>query len=103
MSGSSRGTARVRAKPAASVSDSGQPPPNRRREGNRDRGPIQLMNVRIRALLGLGLGFLAVLFVVFLVYSSGSGSKEETAEIKKLMRVVTPLPAPKMMDLPQVC
>lgn len=70
---------------------------------NRDHGPIRLMNVRIRTLLGLGFGFLAILSVVFFVYSSGGGSGEESAEVRKLMRVVTPLPAPKMMDLPQVC
>lgn len=61
------------------------------------------MNVRIWTLLGLGFGFLALLLVGFFVYSSGGGSEEELAEARKLMRVVTPLPAPKMMDLPQVC
>lgn len=93
--------ARIRAKPTASGSDSDPPLANRRRERNRDHGPIRLMNVRIRTLLGLGFGFLAILSVAFFVYSSDGGSEEESAEVRKLMRVVTPLPAPKMMDLPQ--
>ncbi|ONK58208.1 uncharacterized protein A4U43_C09F9600 [Asparagus officinalis] len=101
MSGGSRRTTRIRPKPPASGSEPERPSAGRRRERNRDHGPIRLMNVRICTLLGLGFGFLALLLVGFFVYSSGGGSEEELAEARKLMRVVTPLPAPKMMDLPQ--
>lgn len=103
MSGSSRRNARSRAKTSPADVDADEPLWNRgpihgtRKGRSRDAGPIRLMDVSLKTLLGLGFGFLALLFVAFLVW----GSKEDDA-VKKLMRTVTPLPAPKMMDLSQV-
>lgn len=80
----------------------GAPGKRRRGSGGGDHGRIRLMDVSLGTLLGLGLGFLALLLVSLLVYNYRWGSKEEDAAVRKVMRVVTPLPAPKMMELPQV-
>ncbi|OAY72671.1 Mannosyl-oligosaccharide glucosidase GCS1 [Ananas comosus] len=79
----------------------GAPGKRRRGSGGGDHGRIRLMDVSLGTLLGLGLGFLALLLVSLLVYNYRWGSKEEDAAVRKVMRVVTPLPAPKMMELPQ--
>nr|XP_010929770.1 mannosyl-oligosaccharide glucosidase GCS1 [Elaeis guineensis] len=106
MSGGSRRTARNRVKTSPADLDADESLWNRgpihgtRKQRSRDHGPIRLMDVNVKTLLGLGFGFLALLFVAFLVYNYHRGSKEDDA-VEKLMRTVTPLPAPKMMDLPQ--
>uniref|UniRef100_A0A1D1XWE2 Mannosyl-oligosaccharide glucosidase n=1 Tax=Anthurium amnicola TaxID=1678845 RepID=A0A1D1XWE2_9ARAE len=109
MAGGTRSSARSRAKPSSSPVDSGADPllrgarPGQRvRKGRSgDHGPIRLMDVSLRTLLASGLAFVALLgiFSAFHYYrgllaSGGGGGRE-------LMRVVTPLAAPRMMDLPQ--
>lgn len=107
MSGGSRRIARSRAKTSPADLAADEPLRNRgpihgtQKGRSRDHGPIRLMDVSLKTLLGLGFGFLALLFVAFLVYNFHGESKEDDA-VKKLMRTVTPLPAPKMMDLSQV-
>ncbi|PKA57738.1 Mannosyl-oligosaccharide glucosidase GCS1 [Apostasia shenzhenica] len=106
MSGASRRTARSRAKAppgdgygdaAAGVrraitgSGSGK---------SRDHGPLHLMDVRVRTLLGIGFSFLILLLVAFFFYYHHARDAENL-EFEKMMRFVTPFPAPKMLDLPQ--
>lgn len=97
MTGSSRRSARSRAVPAASADAETRNRTTRtRRDMHRGRGPIRLMEVNITSLLGFG--FLALLIVVFLIYDHTASVVDED----RSLRIVTPLPAPKMMDLPQV-
>lgn len=107
MSGGSRRTARSRTKTSPTDVDADEPLQNRgpirgtRKVRSRDHGPIRLMDVSLKTLLGLGFGFLALLWVAFIVYHYHWGSSNEDDAVKKVMRTVTPLPAPKMMDLIQ--
>lgn len=97
MTGSGRRTARNRAKPSDGVDDETRNLPPRTRKGtHRVRGPIRLMEVNVKYLLGFG--FLALLIVVFLIYDRTVSVVDED----RRLRAVTPFPAPKMMDLPQV-
>ncbi|XP_072999094.1 mannosyl-oligosaccharide glucosidase GCS1 [Typha latifolia] len=98
MTGSSRRTARSRAKTSPVESEADEP--RRKWRRSRDHGPIRLMDVSIRTLFLLGFLFLALLSIGFLVYKYCWEPKDDDA-IRKIMRVVTPLPAPRMMDLPQ--
>ncbi|XP_065043148.1 mannosyl-oligosaccharide glucosidase GCS1-like isoform X1 [Musa acuminata AAA Group] len=106
MSGGSRRTARSRGRSSPGEADAGESArgPRRPVEGirngrSRDHGPIRLRDVSLKTLLGLG--FLASLFVFFLVNNYQWGSLREDAAVRSLRRAVTPLPAPRMMDLPQ--
>ncbi|KAL0926218.1 hypothetical protein M5K25_002430 [Dendrobium thyrsiflorum] len=104
MSGGSRVTARNRTKPRAGDGDSStsnqRATVGRGRGKSRDHGPLHIMDVKVWTLLGIGFGFLALFLVSFLLYNR-QGRTEEDVEFRKLMRVVTPLPAPRMLDLPQ--
>ncbi|THU49757.1 hypothetical protein C4D60_Mb06t12890 [Musa balbisiana] len=106
MSGASRRTARSRGRPSPGEADAGEsargprhPVEGIRKGWSRDHGPIRLRDVSLKTLLGLG--FLASLFVFFLVNNYQWGSLREDAAVRSLRRAVTPLPAPRMMDLPQ--
>lgn len=98
MAGTRRNPARPRnLTSAAAVDDQSagdiRSKPKSRRHGGRDQSLIRIFNVNIKALLGFGiLAFLISLFLIFRFVSN----VEET----KLPRVVTPFPAPKLMDLP---
>ncbi|KAL5973025.1 hypothetical protein ACLOJK_039832 [Asimina triloba] len=105
MAGSgSRRSARARLKPPSADAASSDPdllqpkkplPPSRR---SSDHGPIRLMNIDLKALLGFGiLTFLLIAFVLYGHLGHTEGSERDS----KMLRVVMPLPAPKMMDLPQ--
>ena len=99
MSGSSRRSARSRAVSSSAASadaETRNPTTRTRRDMHRGRGPIRLMEVNLKSLLGFG--FLALLIVVFLIYDRTASVVVED----RSLRIVTPLPAPKMMDLPQV-
>ncbi|CAL9118938.1 unnamed protein product [Musa textilis] len=105
MSGGSRRTARSRGRPSPGEADAGESArgPRRPVEGirngrSRDHGPIRLRDVSLKTLLGLG--FLASLFVFFLVNNYQWVSRREDPVVRSLRRAVTPLPAPRMMDLP---
>ncbi|KAK8928705.1 Mannosyl-oligosaccharide glucosidase GCS1 [Platanthera zijinensis] len=106
MTEGSRRTSRIRAKLPAGGGDIDPLAGNqratvlRRRGKSLDHGLLKLMNVRVRTLLGIGLLFLSLLIVSFFFYNR-KGPADEDTEVRKLMRVVTPLPAPKMLDLPQ--
>lgn len=99
MTGSSRRSARSRAvsssSSAAADAETRNPTTRTRRDIHRGRGPIRLMEVNLKSFLGFG--FLALLIVVFLIYDRTASVVDED----RSLRIVTPLPAPKMMDLPQ--
>ncbi|KAH7670313.1 Mannosyl-oligosaccharide glucosidase protein [Dioscorea alata] len=107
MSGAgSRRTARSRGRPAGVDSDRDEAVRNQKpirvigKDRSRDHGPIRLMNVSVTKLLVLGVGFLALLFLALLFYTYSLASEED--EVARMARTsVTPLDAPKMMDLPQ--
>ncbi|KAJ8476372.1 hypothetical protein OPV22_020099 [Ensete ventricosum] len=105
MSGGSRRAARSRGRPSPGEADAAEsargprPVEGIRKGRSRDHGPIQLRDVSLKTLLGLG--FLASLFLFFLVNNYQWGSRREDPVVRKLRRAVTPLPAPRMMDLPQ--
>lgn len=105
MSGGSRVTARNRTKPRAGDGDSSTnnqgATVGRGRGKSRDHGPLHIMDVKVRTLLGIVFSFLALFLVSFLLYNRQART-EEDVEFGKLKRVVTPLPAPRMLDLPQV-
>ncbi|RWW90539.1 hypothetical protein BHE74_00000374 [Ensete ventricosum] len=106
MSGGSRRAARSRGRPSPGEADAAEsargprPVEGIRKGRSRDHGPIQLRDVSLKTLLGLG--FLASLFLFFLVNNYQWGSRREDPVVRKLRRAVTPLPAPRMMDLPQL-
>ncbi|XP_020592219.1 mannosyl-oligosaccharide glucosidase GCS1 [Phalaenopsis equestris] len=107
MSGGSRATARSRGKPRAGDGAGGDSSAGnlraavgRGRAKSRDHGLLRIMNVRVRTLLGIGFGFFVILMASFLFYNL-YGRSDDDPEVRKLMRIVTPLPAPKMLDLAQ--
>jgi mannosyl-oligosaccharide glucosidase len=117
--GGSRGTTR---RPAAAASrsrgdpsSSGSVPDARRaaaaaatarRSGRGDHGPLRVMAVSARTLLLLGIASVSVLSVAFMAYTGGwwqaESESEGAAALRRMARSVTPLDAPRMMDLPQV-
>jgi mannosyl-oligosaccharide glucosidase len=63
------------------------------------------MDVRPRTLALFVIASLALVSVAFVVYTGGwweEAEGEGAATLRKVMRSVTPLSAPRMMDLPQV-
>jgi mannosyl-oligosaccharide glucosidase len=76
-----------------------------RRRGRGDHGPLRLMDVSPRTLAFLGLASFALMSVAFVAYIGGWWEEVEAegaATLRTVMRSVTPLPAPRMMDLAQV-
>lgn len=108
MSGGSRRTARNRGRPP--IIDAGDGKSHRdsgpvdavRKVRSRDHGPIRLMDVSLKTLLWLGFGFLAFISVFLLIYNHHWEFRHESPALRRLRRVVTPLQAPKMVDLLQV-
>ena len=115
--GGSRGTMRRPAAASRSRGDpsySGPDPDARRaaaaaaarRSGRGDHGPLRLMAVSARTLLLLGITSVTLLSVSFVAYTGGwwqaEPESEGAAALRRVARSVTPLDAPRMMDLPQV-
>ncbi|XP_015894405.1 mannosyl-oligosaccharide glucosidase GCS1 isoform X2 [Ziziphus jujuba] len=104
MSGSGRKNARTRTRSSADASkdDDGddlslrQPKPGfrPRRDRGRNQSSLRIFNVDLKVMLGLSvLAFFVILFVIYNLI--------KPAEEVQRPRVVTPFPAPKIMDLPQ--
>ena len=103
MAGSARRIGRSRSKSTADVNvDEDRNPllhanlKNRiRKNRSRDQSFIGILDVNLKLLLGFGvLAFLIVLFLIHHIVS-------HPEDVQK-PRVVTPFPAPKLMDLPMV-
>ncbi|XP_043704692.1 mannosyl-oligosaccharide glucosidase GCS1 [Telopea speciosissima] len=99
MTGSSRRPARSRIKPTADIGSDDYPSDrksNQRSRNDRSRGhdAIRVMDINPKTLLLFG--SFAFLIVICVIYYSLKPVKE----VQKL-RVITPFPAPKVMDLPQ--
>lgn len=96
MAGTSRGSTRSR----ASKSSPGNPQihnPNQmlRKDKTRNKSLIRIFSVKHKILLGFGIIALATaLFIIYTVINP--------MEKPKKPRVIIPLPAPKLMDLPMV-
>nr|GMD23223.1 mannosyl-oligosaccharide glucosidase GCS1 [Ipomoea batatas] len=98
MTGNSRRTARSRAKPASEADDddrevrSATPNPKVRRRG-REQSSLRILDVNLKFLLGFGvISFSIALFFIYRLVNP--------AEVAQIPRVITPLPAPKLADLP---
>ncbi|CAI9093220.1 OLC1v1028665C1 [Oldenlandia corymbosa var. corymbosa] len=97
-----RNSTRSRIKPNENDVDSGddrsvgnaRPKGRRRSQTGVDQSLISIMNVNIKTLLGLGI--LASFVAVFIIFQLVNTAEEP----EKKPRVVTPFPAPKLMDLP---
>uniref|UniRef100_A0ACD5XGZ3 Uncharacterized protein n=1 Tax=Avena sativa TaxID=4498 RepID=A0ACD5XGZ3_AVESA len=76
-----------------------------RRSGRGDHGPLRVMALSPRTLLLLAVASVCVLSVAFLAYTGGwwqaESESEGAAALRRMARSVTPLDAPRMMDLPQ--
>ncbi|XP_042495383.1 mannosyl-oligosaccharide glucosidase GCS1-like [Macadamia integrifolia] len=99
MTGSSRRPARSRIKPTANTGSDDYPSDRKsiqRSRNDRSRGhdAIRVMDVNPKTLLLFG--SFAFLIVISVIYYS----MKPVEEVQKL-RVITPFPAPKVMDLPQ--
>lgn len=101
MAGSGRTSARSRIKPTADASDGDDSLRNAKRNlkarkgRSRDHSYIRIFDVNLKVVLGMSaFAFLVILFLIrHLVNPAGDARRP---------RVVTPFPAPKVMDLPQV-
>lgn len=102
MTGSGRRRARSRIKSSTDGGDDRslriekpKPHPQYQRDRSRDHSLIRIPSVNLKALLGFGIVlFLLVLFLIHHLINP--------VERPQTPRVVTPFPAPKIMDLPQV-
>lgn len=101
MAGSARRIGRSRNKSTADVDKDRNPLlhanlKNRiRKNRSRDQSFIGILDVNLKLLLGFGiLAFLIVLFLIHHIVSHPEDAQKP--------RVVTPFPAPKLMDLPMV-
>ncbi|KAG8054167.1 hypothetical protein GUJ93_ZPchr0001g31040 [Zizania palustris] len=75
-----------------------------RRRGRGDHAPLRLVEVSPRNLLLLGIASVSLLAVAFVVYTGGwreEAVEEGETPLRRVVRSVTPLDAPRMMDLPQ--
>ncbi|WCJ38747.1 Mannosyl-oligosaccharide glucosidase GCS1 [Euphorbia peplus] len=97
MAGNSRSSARSRVK-SSSEDDgalrSSKPNLKLKKDRSKDRSLIRILNVDLKIMLGIGICSCLVIF--FLIHHLINPVEE--AEIT---RVITPFPAPKLMDLPQ--
>ncbi|KAF5746454.1 mannosyl-oligosaccharide glucosidase GCS1 [Tripterygium wilfordii] len=97
MAGRGRRSARGRIKPSTDPGEddsTGHKKPNlkRRRDGTRDQSLIRIFNVNVKFMLGLGiLAFLIIVYVIRTLINP--------VEVADRPRVVTPFPAPKVMNL----
>ncbi|KAF6152032.1 hypothetical protein GIB67_010606 [Kingdonia uniflora] len=103
MSGSSRRSARSRIKPSGNIEDEDSITKLKRlsrsrRERGRDPNLIRIVDFNLKALLGIGVSmFLIVGFGIY--YYNLKPVEEEEGDGR--LRVATPFPAPRIMDLPQ--
>lgn len=103
MTGSSSKSARARIKSSAHANDddhdlsSRREKPNfrSRRDTNRNSSVIRIFNVDLKLMLGL---IVLAFFIILLLIRN----LIKPVDIAQRPRVVTPFPAPKLMDLPQV-
>lgn len=101
MTGSGRRSARSRVKSAADDAQSesllnAKQSFKSRRDRSRDHSFIRILNADLKLLLGIGVVSLFVIWFLFRDLMNPVG------DAQKKPRVVTPFPAPKIMDLPQV-
>lgn len=96
MSGNGRRSARSRIK-SSTDGDEGEPLRPRRTnlKNRRDQNSLRLFRVDVRIMLGLSI--FSLLTISFLIYRLVNSIHEADTP-----RVVTPFPAPKLMDLPVV-
>ncbi|KDP35806.1 hypothetical protein JCGZ_10442 [Jatropha curcas] len=99
MAGSGRRSARSRIKSSTDGSDDGllgstKPNLKLRRDRTKDHNLIPIINVDLKIMLGIGV--FSFLIIFFLIHNLIKPSEEAQRP-----RVVTPFPAPKIMDLPQ--
>lgn len=100
MAGSSRSSARSRIKSTTDSGDDGalrstKPNFKKRRNRSEDHSLIRILNVDLKIILGIGVcSFLVIFFLI--------NNLMKPVEQAQRPRVVTPFPAPKLMDLPQV-
>ncbi|CAH9108499.1 unnamed protein product [Cuscuta europaea] len=98
MTGNSRRTARSRPKMPSAVDDDRESSnttlyPKLRRKRGKEHTSIRFLDVNLKFLLGFG--FLSFSIAFFLIYCLLN-----TVGVPQNPRVITPLPAPKLMDLP---
>lgn len=99
MAGSGRRSARSRIKSSDDGSDDAalsrtKPNLKLRRDRSKDHNLIQILNVDLKIILGIGV--FSFLIIFFLIHNLITPVEEA-----QRARVVTPFPAPKVMDLPQ--
>ncbi|XP_050205267.1 mannosyl-oligosaccharide glucosidase GCS1-like [Mercurialis annua] len=105
MAGSSRSSARTRTKSTAHITDDendavslrGNRKPNLKSlKRSKDRqNLLNIANVNLKIILGIGL--LSFLIIFAMIYTLVN----HVDEAREIPRVITPFPAPKLMDLPQ--
>ncbi|KAF7813611.1 mannosyl-oligosaccharide glucosidase GCS1-like [Senna tora] len=99
MTGSGRRSARSRIRSSNDPNDDDSLRPTKsnpklRKDRTKDRSPIPLFNTFFKVMLGICfVAFFVILFMIYHILNHTSGAQ--------LPRVVTPFPAPKIMDLPQ--
>jgi mannosyl-oligosaccharide glucosidase len=109
-SGSSRRPAAAARNRERSSSSEPEPDASRsaaaaRRRSRGDHGLLRLLDLTPRALMFLGIASVALVSVAYVAYTGWwweEAEGEVSATLRTVMRSVTPLPAPRMMDLPQV-
>ena len=100
MSGNGRRTTRSRTKSATDADGDDplrntKPDPKLRKDRNRAHYSIRIFDVNLKVMLGVSV---FAFFVIFFLIRRLVNPAEEI----RRPRVVTPFPAPKIMDLPQV-
>ena len=100
MSGNGRRTTRSRTKSATDADGDDplrntKPNPKLRKDRNRAHNSIRIFDVNLKVMLGVSV---FAFFVIFFLIRRLVNPAEEV----RRPRVVTPFPAPKIMDLPQV-
>lgn len=100
MAASGRRTPRSRVKSLSGAGDGGESKfnTNFRKMRAKDNALIRMLKVNLWALLGFGIITFSIAVFVIYYYLSIINSVDSG----RILRVVTPFPAPKMMDLPQV-
>ncbi|KAK3166350.1 hypothetical protein QOZ80_1AG0044680 [Eleusine coracana subsp. coracana] len=98
--------ARSRGRPASSEpeQDARRAAVAARRRARGDHGPLRLMDLSLRTLMLLGIATVAFVSVAIVAYTDGwweEAEGEGSATMRTVMRSITPLQAPRMMDLPQ--
>lgn len=100
MAGSGRRSARSRIRSSTDGSEDsslrgGKPHPRQHRDRSKGYGTIRLLDVDVKVVLVIS--FFAFVVILFLI-----SNLVRPAEQPSRPRVITPFPAPKLTDLPQV-